>query len=383
MKPNPYRTVRPVASDGGKRLTRPDERTKVPAVLPLSTRRFSTRRCAAFCLGLCLSLAVLVGCKNDAPQQKTNAAPTSSAIPDDFVINSFFGSADAGIAVKYDGSAGIGAGPEATAGADTKTKVLDPGADPRTKLAYAPVLGKTTTVLATITAEMMGEGVPPEQAKQPPIRFTLAVTPKKKLDAGKTQVEIKIPKIELAPGEKIPAEAQKQMATLEATFAKVTGTFSLSANGETTDLDFNSESLPRGAFEQFLGLVARAYDLLFIPLPGAPIGVGAKWVTSSSQAEQAVSVDTTFTLLSKTDNALELKVETLRLAAPRAVRDPRSNQKMMVEIKGGGTFNLGMSLDALTTKASGETVTNIVTNVEGKKTTAGEKVGVTIEKSGK
>ena len=173
------------------------------------------------------------------------------------------------------------------------------------------------------------------------------------------------------------------MAALEAAFAKVTGTFSLSPSGETTDLDFNSESLPRGGAEQLLGLVARAYDLLFVPLPGVPVGVGAKWVASSQQAEQGVSVDTTFTLTSKTDNALELKVETLRIAAPRAIRDPRSNQKVMVEIKGGGTFNLGVTLDAMTTKASGDTVTNIITNVEGKKTSNGENVGVTIEKPAK
>jgi len=336
----------------------------------------------ALCFALS-ALTALTACKDDAPAKHTSAAPTSSAIPDDFVINGFFGAPDAGVAVKYDGSAGIGAGPAEAAAGDGKTKVLDQGADPKSKLTYAPVLGKTTTVLATVTAEMTGDGVPPDQAKQPPIRFTLAITPKKKLDAGKTQLEIKIPKIELAPGEKIPAEAQKQMAALEAAFAKVTGTFSLSPSGETTDLDFNSESLPRGGAEQLLGLVARAYDLLFVPLPGVPVGVGAKWVASSQQAEQGVSVDTTFTLTSKTDNALELKVETLRIAAPRAIRDPRSNQKVMVEIKGGGTFNLGVTLDAMTTKASGDTVTNIITNVEGKKTSNGEKVGVTIEKPAK
>lgn len=333
-------------------------------------------------IALCFALAgALSACKNDAPQQKTSAAPTSSAIPDNYEINSFFASKDGKVAVKVDGSAGLGGDtPTETAAGDAKVKVLDPGADPRAKLAYAPVLGKTTTVLATITAEMTGEGVPPDQAKQPPIRFTFAVTPKKKLDGGKTQVEIKIPKIELAPGEKIPAEAQKQMAALEAAFAKLTGTFSLSSSGETTDLDFNSDALPRGSAEQLLALVARAYDLLFVPLPAAPVGAGAKWVASSTQAEQGVTVDTTFTLLSKTDSALDLKVETLRIAAPRAIRDPRSNQKMMVEIKGGGTFNLSVALDALTTKASGDTVTNIITNVEGKKTSAGEKVAVTIEK---
>lgn len=329
---------------------------------------------------LCLTLAVLGACKNDAPQQHSSAAPTTSAIPDDFVLNSFFAAPDAGIAVRYDGSAGLGSDPQAAAEDGAKIKVLDPGGEPKKRLAYAPVLGKTTTVLATISAEMTGEGVPPDQAKQPPVRFTLAITPKKKLDLGKTQVEIKIPKIELAPGEKLPAEAQKQLATLEAAFAKLTGKFSLSPSGETTDLDFNAESLPRGAGEQLLALVARAYDLLFVPLPGVPVGVGAKWVASSNQAEQAVSTETTFTLLAQTDNELELKVETLRLAAPRAVRDPRTNQKMMIEIKGGGTFNLGVSLDAQTTKASGDTVTNVIQNVEGKKTAVGEKVTVTIEK---
>lgn len=325
-------------------------------------------------------LAVFAACKNDVPQHQTTGAPTSSAIPDDFVLNSFFAAPDAGVAVRYDGSAGLGSDPQAAAESGAKIKVLDPGGDPKKTLTYAPVLGKTTTVLATITAEMTGEGVPPDQAKQPPVRFTLAITPRKKLDGGKTQIEIKIPKIELAPGEKIPVEAQKQVAALESAFAKVTGKFSLSPSGETTDLDFNAESLPRGAGEQLLALVARAYDLLYVPLPVVPVGVGARWIASSNQAEQAVSIDTTFTLLAQADNALELKVETLRLAAPRAAQDPRTHQKIMIEIKGGGTFNLGLSLDAQTTKASGETVTNVIQNVEGKKTAIGEKITVTIDK---
>src|SRR5262249_7911547 len=141
-----------------------------------------------------------------------------------------------------------------------------------------------------------------------------------------------------------------------------------------------AENLPRGAGEQIISLVERSLELLVIPLPPAPVGVGARWQNSSASPEEGASVDSTFTYLSKNEAGYEIKMETKRLVAGRALKD-RAGKTVTLEVKGNSTYTLTTPLDGPTTKASGETKTDIITQAQGEqKHINGEKTGITIDK---
>src|SRR5581483_8471637 len=165
---------------------------------------------------------------------------------------------------------------------DAKIKVLEAGGDTKTKLAYNFVLNKTQPIVDTVGEEVIGPDVPPDQGKQPTLKMTCAITPKKKLDGGKTQVELKITKFEVGGVD------QAKIAPLASGLTKITASFTVSANGETGDLDM-------GGADQ----LARVQATLYIPVPPTPVGPGAKWRALASGNE--AQVESTYTLDGKTD----------------------------------------------------------------------------------
>jgi len=333
-------------------------------------------------LGIFLAVSALSACNDPQSKSKTapSAAPTSSAIPDDFVVNSFFGQSKVALAV--DGSAAFGEPGSDTGGADVKNKLLDPGGDPKVKLAYNLVLNKTQSVVATVTEEISGPDIPEGQGKQPPLKLTMALTPKKKLDGGKTQVELKIAKFEMVGA---PADMAAKLAPLQASLQKVTASFTVQPNGETGDLDFaGAEGLQRGGGEQILSMLARVQTVLYVPLPAAAIGPGARWKSSTTSPQEGASVDSTYTFVAKSDVGYEIKLETLSLTAPKVMQDPRTGKKISIEIKGGSNYTLTTLLDGPTFKVNGNSKTDIVMSEGGgPKRSNNEKMTLTIEKPAK
>jgi hypothetical protein len=327
-------------------------------------------------------LLFATGCKNESTQSastQASAAPTSSAIPDDFVVNGFFSNPSGKLAVNFDGGVDFGENMNAgNQGDSSKTKVLEPGAEPRVRLTYNLALNKTTTIVATIQSEVQGPDIPEGQGKQPPVKFTLAITPKKKLDPTKTQVELKITKFDMGQA---PPEAQQQIAALQASLQKINGTVNISPDGQATDLALpGAETLPRGSGEQVIGLLDRALELLVVPLPAASIGPGGKWRVVSSAPEEGADIQSTFTLLAKNEQGYEIKVESTRIVAGRTLKD-RSGKVVTLEVKGTSTYTLTTALDGPTIKATGESKTDVITQAQGEsKHVNGEKTTVTIEK---
>src|SRR5581483_424180 len=209
---------------------------------------------------------------------------------------------------------------------DAKIKVLEAGGDTKTKLAYNFVLNKTQTIVATVGEEVIGPDVPPDQGKQPTLKMTCAITPKKKLDGGKTQVELKITKFEVVGVD------QAKIAPLASGLTKITASFTVSANGETGDLDMGgADQLPRGS-ESIVGMLARVQATLYIPVPPTPVGPGAKWRALASGNE--AQVESTYTLDGKTDAGWDVKIDTDTMAPPKVLQDPRSGKKVTIKIHG-------------------------------------------------
>lgn len=328
-----------------------------------------------------LAVFAISGCKDDVankPQTSASAAPTNSAIPDDLVINSFFAGGKS-VEVAVDGAAPafgeLGGGGAGDTG-DAKLKVLDPGSDPKTKLAYNMPINKTQTVVATVNDEMTGPDVPPDQQKQPTLKYTLAMTAKKKLDAGKVQVELKVTKFE------IPGMDASKTASIATALGKLTMTFTLQPNGETTDTDLaGAEALPRGS-DTIVQMMARVQSTLFVPLPTAPIGPGARWKTTV-MGQDAAQLESTYTLVAKTDGAWDMKLDNNTIAPPRTLSDPRSGQKLTINIKGASHYTFATAFDGPVSKLAGDSGNEIAMSDGGPKRVNNEKMSLVVEKAAK
>ena len=227
--------------------------------------------------------------------------------------------------------------------------------------------------------EVSGPDIPEGQGKQPPLKITLSATPKKKLDGGKTQIELKIAKFEMVGA---PAEMQTKLAPLQAALQKVTASFTVLPNGETGDMDFaGAEGLQRGGGAQILSMIARVETVLYVPLPAAAVGPGARWKNTTTSQQEGASVDATYTFIGKTDAGYDIKLETMSLAAPKVMQDPRSGKKISIEVKGNSSYALTTLLDGPTFKCHGESKTDIVMGEgAGPKRSNTEKMTLTIEK---
>jgi hypothetical protein len=327
------------------------------------------------------ALSVLTAaCKDDA-QSKANsapsAAPTNSAIPDDLVINSFFAQGK-GVDIAVDGSAGFGEPGSDVGGAgigEPKIKVIDPGSDPKVKLAYNFVLNKTQSIVATVGEEISGPDVPPEQGKQPTLKLTLAFTPKKKVDAGKTQIEMKVSKFE------VPGMEAAKIAPVTAALAKLTGSFTVQPNGDTGDMDLDgADQLPRGS-ETIVNMIARVQSALYVPLPPTAVGPGAKWRTTIQQPESML--ESNYTLVAKTESGWDLKLDTNTIAPPKILQDPRSGKKITVNVHGVTHYTLTSAFDGPAFKVNGDAVNDIGMSDGTQKRSNTEKMSLTVEKPAK
>jgi len=320
----------------------------------------------------------VLSCKDQpATQTAPSATPTSSAIPEDLVGNGFFSNPSDKLAVKFDGSVASGETIASEGDQGPKNKILDPGAEPRAQLMYNLVAGKTVTITTTIASEVSGPDIPEGAGKQPPVKFTVNFTIKKK-DGQKTPVDFKIAKIEITGA---PSSAEKQLAALQTAMTKVSGTVNVSPMGAVSDLALKgAEELQRGGGEQVLAMLERALELVVVPLPAGQVGVGARWQVSSSVPEEGTTLDSTFTWLAKNEQGYDIKVESKRAVGVRTLND-RSGKKITLEVKGSSSYTLTTMLDGPTSKATGESKTDVITQAQDEqKHVNNEKTSITIEK---
>ncbi len=308
-------------------------------------------------------LPMLLACKEQPKQEATKAPAAPEPIPSDIVYNSFFASPSgaADLKVAFDGGAGDGGsagagaadggepreGPEAAPG---KIQVTEPGAEPRAKLQYAFALGRAATVTSTITLSVSAPGQP-GAGDQPPITFTYVITPKARTPEGKTHFDIKISKVDVALPPTVPQAAQ-QKAMLEKSMVGVEAGFDASSSGEVGEVKLASDKVPRMA-QQILPLVVQSFEFLIAPLPGSPVGIGAKWASASGDPQTGVKLVTSYTLLAQTATTAQVRAETSLSSPRRAVDDEQLPPGAMLEEKGTGSYVVDLRLDGVASRAEG------------------------------
>lgn len=304
-------------------------------------------------LAFVLALGGSTACSKDEPAKPKTPALAPEPIASDVVYNSFFddksGKAPPSVVMV---DSGAGADPGSALVATSKAKVLDPGAEPRARLAYNFAINKprsvTNTLKLDIVADTEGGG------QQPPMKYSFTATPKTRNAAtSSTHFEMKISSLELVipPGVTPPPEITAQKAAMEKAFVGLSATFDANGQGDIEEIKFQDEKAPPQV-AQLLELLAAAFDIMLVPLPTDPVGIGARWQTTLSKPGKGTST-ATVTLLSKTDTGASVKVENTVNAPASPVADPQVPPGTTIETKGSGSYTVDLRFDGVSSKAVG------------------------------
>jgi hypothetical protein len=336
-----------------------------------------TRRAGLTALAPAALFALLALSCKDEPKPSPAPASSSSAgaksvrpattLPDlDTLLNIPGASGDGGLAPSGAASAQAAKAEESAAenaaeapppvGAAEVVKLVEPGAEPREVARYAFVIDKADTTLATVRVSAQG-GPMGAAGPQPPIRLTLKLTPKAK-SGGKTAFAMQVTKAEiLTGGAPVPPEAVGELKAAEAALATLTATFNASARGALSELRLGAG---KGAPQEAQELIIPMLEMLFAPLPEEPIGLGARWVASTTAPVPGEgSMISTFTMTARTPTTADITIDTSRSAKPQAIQDPRAPRGATMQMDGKGKTKLTVRFGGVAAKAEGESTTNV------------------------
>lgn len=305
-------------------------------------------------LALCASFAMsLAACDKDEPAKPKTPPAAPEPISSDVVYNSFFDDKTKTPSSVVIADSGAGATPGTDPlGTTAKAKVLDAGAEPRARLSYSFALGKARTVTNTLKLDVQADAE--GSGQQPPMKYTFTATPKThNAGTNSTHFEMKINSLELIipPGAQVPPQMAAQKSAMEKAFVGLTATFDANNQGDIEEIKFQDDKAPPQV-AQLLELLAAAFDIMLVPLPAEPVGIGAKWQTVLTKPGKGSS-SATVTLISKSETGASLKVENTVSAPPTAVPDPQLPPGTTVETKGSGSYTVDIRLDGVSSKAVG------------------------------
>jgi len=312
-----------------------------------------------------LTVMLALACNQDKPKTQTpSLAPTVEKIPDDLVYNSFFDDKNAASKIVLATDAGPSdAGVVASSG--STAKLLDGGADPKTPLVYT-FSTKPRTVTATI--KMAAINAPANTPEQPPFKFTFTATPKPKFGlAGSTTMDIKIVKLDIVMPANAPPQASAGKEELEKALVGVAGHYDATSHGDIDNLDFETEHSAKGVTE-IVGVMQQALELLVVPLPNEPVGIGAKWTKTESKrlADQGTTMSTTvnISLVARDERTATLKVDASN-SGTMAVNDPRAPKGTLVQRSTTASYTVVIRFDGVSQKVDGEAKSDVVQKVPG------------------
>ncbi len=310
-----------------------------------------------------VALLLLASCNDTKPKAHSDAPPPVEKIPDDLVYNAAFDDKNAAqkIVVATDGG---GAGSAAPATTGSTAKLVDAGADPKAPLVYA--FGtKPRTVTATIKMTTnSAQGQTPDQ----PFKFTFTATPKPKFGlAGSATIDIKITKVEIVMPPNAPPQAAAGKEQVEKAMIEVAGHFDATNHGDIDNIDFETERGQQGVSE-VVGIMQQALELLVVPVPNEPVGIGAKWTKTESKrlADQGTTVSTTVNvaLQARDANTATMKVDATN-SGTMAVNDPRAPKGTSVQRTTTASYTVIIRFDGVSQKVDGEAKNDVVQKIPG------------------
>ncbi len=302
-------------------------------------------------------LVLAAACSKDDAKPQQTPAMSAEPIPSDLVYNSVFDDKNAVPKIVVAATdAGADAAPKVVSG--STAKLLEAGQDPKAPLAYA-FADKARTVTATIKMSAAGQ-------EQPPFRFTFTARPRPKLGVtGDAHVEIKITKMEMDIGPSAPPQLAAQKGALEKAFVGVGASFDATSHGDIDNLDFGADKASQGLGELIL-VFQPALELLVIPVPDEPVGVGAKWVktTGKHTEEMQGQSTTTMTLVARDAQTATIKVDASN-SMTQTINDPRAPKGASISRNAKGSYTAVIRFDGVAQKVDGDSTNTITQKVPG------------------
>ena len=321
-----------------------------------------------------------LGCQKDdakAAQAEKGKEPPKSAekIPEDFVMNDFFkeGKTFKPIASDAGLDAGFLTGPAAGASAagalvdaplnERRVKLTNPGAEPKAARRYvlkAATEDRRLVISTSVLQEAQGQR---QGGDQPPVTVALAFTGK---PGAEQRLDVVLKKLTL----QMPPNVDKRVALAQEKQLKEIAGLSLgmrlSSRGSLGEPEFEAEKMPPGA-QEIVPILAQAFEIVTIPFPEEPVGVGATWEETQMQKDQSgieVETQTSYVLKDASkDGVLKVDVEMKRRSKKVEVRAKGAPPGTTMEMKGSGKYSYELKLSGVAIKVDGELVTQRIIEV--------------------
>ena len=306
-------------------------------------------------------LLVSVACNDDKPKTETKSPASAEPIPTDLVYNAGLDDKAAASKITIVSDAGPAIAADSGGPTNATAKLVDPGADPKMPLAYA-FAPKARTVTVTMKES------DPRAGSDETLTFSFTATPKPKFGvvAGDATLDLKVTKmdVQIPPG--APAQAAQEKDAFEKAVVGVVGHVDITSHGDMSDPQFEAKDPQANALLSLT--VLQAIQVLVVPLPGEPVGVGAKWKKSENRnmADEGMSVNgaTTMTLVARDTQTATIKVEQ-HATATMTPKDPRAPKGTTVTNDVTGNYTIVIRLDGVAQKADGNSTNSKTQKVPG------------------
>lgn len=237
-------------------------------------------------------------------------------------------------------------------------QLVDPGSEPRAPIGYT-FASTTRMVDATVMrAQSAGEAIPGAGAA---FHFIFTATPRPNA-AGGTTIDVKVTKLETHVPPGAPAEAKAEMRSLEKSFVGVVAHVDTTPSGTISDpryeLDQKSE-VP--------DMMSRALEMLVVPLPREPVGVGAKWVVSQGRRDDDgtnLTGSLAMNLLARDAQTATIQVEASN-SGTMPIPDPGAPKGSFLLRSGSSHVKTVIRFDGIAASAQGNTTLDVTQKVPG------------------
>jgi hypothetical protein len=237
-------------------------------------------------------------------------------------------------------------------------KLVDAGSDPKSRIAYA-FANTTRMVDATVKrSQSAGAAVPGAAAT---FHFAFTATPKPNGSGGAT-IDVKVTKLEISLPAGAPTDDKAAMRSLEKSFVGVVAHVDTTASGSISDPQYEIQES-----SDAVEMMSSALEMLVIPLPVEPVGVGAKWVLTPARRDDDgtdVHGSATMTLVARDTQTATIKVEATnsgRLPIP----DPRAPKGSFLERTGSSHSQVVIRFDGVAARGEGDMRMDVTQKVPG------------------
>lgn len=216
-------------------------------------------------------------------------------------------------------SSGAPAGAAADEKEEPGVKILQPGAEPRTKLRYQVADGASETLVVEQTRTDALVGQKPRTV--PPTRLTVGLAAKGKGATGDWDWSYEVKAATLGGDGKVAGASSAQVQKELQKIVGVKGTFAVSDRGHVRKVE---PVIPPGA-DPIVTMVAPgladSIQSAFVALPAAAVGVGARWERTFPSRQAGITVNTvaTYEVVSMTGDQVKLKTSSKQDAAKQTV----------------------------------------------------------------